>query len=54
MGLYWGLYLGDHGDELLSMEVSIVMEVPLYRWLVDFMENPNRYLDDGSRGSPMT
>jgi hypothetical protein len=23
------------------LEVSIVMGVPLYRWMVDFMENPN-------------
>ena len=49
MGLYWmcncqqrvvairpgaGVSTNDH------MEVSIVMGVPLYRWMVYFMENP--------------
>ena len=34
------------------LEVSIVMGVPLYRWMVDFMENPNQKWKM-TGGSPM-
>ena len=36
----------NHRTILIHMEVSTVMGVPLYRWMVYFVENPRKMDDD--------